>query len=252
MVIFLFASLFSLAQNETPFIEIIVDTPVEVSPISAEFTINLYSLEDQNSNEHNSVYSFDKIRSISFDYEDDITEMEPKNTDDKDEAPESVDWPHVVDLMNELEAAKLSTILIIHRAEDFPDIYDNAPTVDSSVTVVVNNSEDMKRLNAIINTYPCSVELSDIEYENSEKYAAITYPLLTEKAKEQAGILAKSMNRKLGDIIYCSNIISKTFEERMLQKFNAFKFLRDEGYTDDPFAYKETTYVSLNFHFALE
>jgi hypothetical protein len=93
----------------------------------------------------------------------------------------------------------------------------------------------------------------EVEYANPEaKYEEIL-PKLSERARVQAEILAKSMNKKLGDIQQISNVYPGISPGLIAMQSNPFECnylsLMEENMLLNPFAYPRNVPVEFIFRF---
>lgn len=109
----------------------------------------------------------------------------------------------------------------VQNERDLYSMYDSADDyMDSLIEVILSSEADWNKLNAALNELPIEQEVIDATYESFEKYYSTLIPKLTNKAKMQAEIIASSINRKLGDVIECTNVYPYTPSKSYLRSFS--------------------------------
>lgn len=121
---------------------------------------------------------------------------------------------------------------------------------DTVFSIQVNDSKSYQDLVNLIAELPASSIVDDVEYETSEVINKMVIPKLTEKATNQARILADSFGRKLGKVIQCTNIHPNTPSSNYMSSYLDV-LDNDHDYGSDPFISTKEEMIEYIYRFEL-
>lgn len=131
--------------------------------------------------------------------------------------------------------------------EEYNDNY----YADTVVEILISNKEELKNVRSVVSESPVDDEFTNIVYQSIEDHYATVIPKLTEKANSQAAILAKSLGKKVGKVLQCSNVYPYTPSSRALSgMYNRWD--RDEfDWFNDPFLSGKEEMIQYVYRFAM-
>lgn len=260
------------AQNQN-FIEVAVNETIELKAKSVEIeviVIDEYSQrESRLYNYFEDEYYYDSEE--DYYYEEMIAESPKKVTKEMKEAYEQrqrerEEWqaeqdrreaefqPYkITDLMKLLDDHSISYSVVSRRHSE--SIYEpNSDATDSILSVILTSKEKYDQFFSLISTEQVYTDHEKVVYEEIEDHYETVIPKITEKANKQANLLASSMQRKLGKVIQCTNVLPTGVSPRVLNQIyngRTSLFSSDNDYNLSPFSAGQTSFITFIYRFEL-
>lgn len=156
------------------------------------------------------------------------------------------------DLMRVLDEKGIA-YTIKGRAYSMDNYYDGMEGSDTTLQVALTSEEAYNALFELVAGLQVYTDVSNISYEELDDLIELAIPKLTAKANKQAGILAASMQRKLGKIIHCTNVFPNGASPSLLnQLYNNMGYLnfREES-NRNPFEKSQPNVISYIYRYEL-
>jgi hypothetical protein len=119
--------------------------------------------------------------------------------------------------------------------------------------IVITDAETMVKLADLVEDFPVERITSKMEYESFQVKKVLTINSLSQKAREEATVIANSINRKIGKVISCSDVISNEKKYEMQSLLEQEYYYEDDSYSDSayPFSEKSEHFIIYVYRFEL-
>ena len=262
------------AQNQ-PFIEVAVDEVVELKAINVSYRLKVVSEYDQR---ENALYNYDEEyyyeSEEDYYYEEMMAESPKKVTKEMKEAyqqrqlereeklaeqyrKEAEFQPYrVSDLMQVLDANAIAYEVkkdggTLNELLDYED-YDEGN--DSSLVINLTSEEAFDKLSSLIANLQVTTDVLKVTYEELNDMYEVAIPKITTKANKQANVLASSMQRKLGKVIQCTNVLPTGMSPNMVNQVllnNYDRFSLSGASDSNPFNKTQKNYITFVYRYEL-
>lgn len=262
----LLSNIYSIAQQQTPYIEIIGEDNVKAEVNSVEVSIMVRSSYAQVEEAFYDEYGYYPYNDMfgweeDYDYERMMEENPKKVSKEMREAYEA--------RQKEMEdrMAQYETFESTFDPFDFGDLQEllknNGFSFETKTEeyeydesnyalVIVKNSEDLVRLQELSDSHPVYSSISEVEYQDETELYKTALPAIAKNAREEADMIATALGGKTGKVLMVSNNIPESSEYSYGYEEEYYDdYYYEEFYFDNPFEDGKEIKIALIFRFEL-
>lgn len=257
---FLVVSFGLMAQSTVRTAQVSAQEFVELKTIEATYTVELFTKRDQLKaymrEEYNNDWDDEGDYYVELDqagiseeeYQEKMREHYENIEREKEEKRSKFEPFADKDLMALLDKNKLSYTSEVGLSPHRYD-YEDSEKMTTTIFVKLKSSKEYEQMVKLLLDQPVRFVLTGVEYESPEKYLETIIPILTVKARKEADILARSLDKSLGDIIECTS-------DMPIKRVSgsSFGYHRD-GYNreldSNPFGMKQAQNIQYTYQFEL-